>query len=62
MLATGLAAIAAQGLPVLCFDSCSALDLWRNPAREEIKPHERMAAMDLLAAAEQGRLAFLMAD
>lgn len=62
MPAADLAAIAAQGLPVLCFDSCTALDLLRNPAREEIKPHERMAAMDLLAAAEQGRVTFLMAD
>lgn len=62
MPAANLAAIAAQGLPVLCFDSCTALDLLRNPVREEIKPHERTAAVKLLYAAERGHLAVLMAD
>lgn len=57
-----LAGLAGRGLPVLCLDSCTALDLLRNPAREEIRPHERTAAVELLDAAERGRLAVLMAD
>ena len=57
-----LDAIAAQGLPVLCLDTCTALDLLRNPAREAIRPHERVAAIELLAAAEQGQLIVLIAD
>lgn len=62
MLLAELDAIAAQGLPVLCLDTCTAFDLLRNPAREATKPHERMAAMKLLAAAEQGQLIVLIAD
>lgn len=61
-MAANLVATAAQGSPVLCFDTCTALDLLRNSACEEIKPHDRTAALDLLAAAEQGRLVVLRAD
>lgn len=60
--AADLAAIAAQGLPVLCLDTCTALDLVRNPARDGIEPHERTAAVGLLAAVEQGRLVALTAE
>lgn len=55
-------AIALAGVPVLCIDTCSILDVMRDPTRETAKPHDRQAAIDLLAAAESGRLICLMAE
>lgn len=55
-------AIASAGVPVLCIDTCSILDVMRDPTRETAKPHERQAAIDLVAAAESGRLICLMAE
>lgn len=54
-------AIASAGVPVLCIDTCSILDVMRDPTRETAKPHDRQAAIDLVAAAESGRLICLMA-
>lgn len=56
------AAIAAAGIPVLCIDTCSILDVMRDPTRETARVHDRRAALDLVAAAEAGKLACLMAE
>jgi hypothetical protein len=55
-------AIASAGVPVLCIDTCSILDVMRDPTREMAKPHDRQAAIDLVAAAESGGLICLMAE
>ncbi len=55
-------AIASAGVPVLCIDTCSILDVMRDPTRETAKPHDRQAAIDLVAAAESSRLICLMAE
>lgn len=55
-------AIASAGVPVLCIDTCSILDVMRDPTRETAKPHDRQAAIDLVVAAESGRLICLMAE
>lgn len=48
--------------PVLCLDTCSLLDVMRDPTRESAHPHDRQAALDLVQAAEAGRLTCLVAD
>lgn len=55
-------AIASAGIPVLCVDTCSILDIMRDPTRETVRPHDRQAAIDLVTAAEAGNLACLIAD
>ena len=55
-------AIVAAGVPVLCIDTCSILDIMRDPTREAAKPHDRQAAIDLVATAEAGSLVCLMAE
>jgi hypothetical protein len=55
-------AIPAVNLAVLCIDTCSILDMMRDPTREAVKPHDRQAAIDLVVAAEDGKLACLMAE
>ena len=45
---------AATGVPVLLIDTCSILDVMRDPTRETLRIHERRAGLDLLAAAEGG--------
>ncbi|SOC11592.1 PIN domain-containing protein [Rhodobacter maris] len=55
-------AIASAGVPVLCIDTCSILDIMRDPTRETAKPHDRQAAIDLVVATESDRLICLMAE
>jgi hypothetical protein len=55
-------AIASADVPVLCIDTCSILDMMRDPTREKVRLHERQAGIDLVAIAEAGKLACLMAD
>lgn len=63
MQSSEIADVVALGLPVLCFDTCTALDLIRNPTSEDARPHEREAALELLAAAESGSgLVTMIAD
>jgi hypothetical protein len=52
---------AATGVPVLLLDTCSILDVMRDPTRETLRIHERRAGLDLLAAAEGGALAGVVA-
>ena len=55
--------IVTLGAPVLCVDTCTILDLMRDPTRESVRAHERRAALDLLTAMEGGlTLIGLMAD
>lgn len=55
--------IVGLGAPVLCADTCTILDLMRDPTRKNVRAHERKAALDLLAAMEGGStLIGLMAD
>ncbi|BBB59544.1 hypothetical protein UNDKW_1271 [Undibacterium sp. KW1] len=46
--------IVASGSPILCFDTCSILDVMRDPTRESLNPLEIMAALDLLNKMEEG--------
>lgn len=62
MLAFDPKAIVARGVPVLCIDTCSVLDIMRDPTRDETKPHERKAAIDLLDRLEKGDLVCLIAE
>lgn len=55
-------AIASARIPVLCIDTCSILDIMRDPTRETARPHDMQAAVDLVAAAENGCLSCLMAE
>ena len=58
-----VALIAASGIPVLCFDTCTALDLMRDPTRETVKAHERREAKEILRSVEcANNPALLMAE
>jgi hypothetical protein len=54
-------AIAAAGRPVLLIDTCSILDIMRDPTRETLRLHERQAGLDLLVAVENGLLVGVVA-
>lgn len=63
MIAADIARIATLGAPVLCLDTCSILDIMRDPTRESVQAHEGAAALQLLSALEAGpRLTCLVAD
>ncbi len=56
-------AISSLGVPVLCIDTCSILDIMRDPTRKEgASPGEQKAAIDLVTHAEAGRLVCLIAE
>lgn len=57
-----LRTIAEASIPTLCIDTCSLLDIMRDPTREDARPHERKAAIDLAGALEAGELACLVAE
>ncbi len=54
-------AIAAAGKPVLLIDTCSILDVMRDPTRDTLQIHERQAGLDLLTALERGALSGVVA-
>ena len=55
--------IAAAGMPVLCIDTCSLLDIIRDPNRETALPHNAVAAMALVQMMESGTsVTCLLAD
>lgn len=62
MAPADLGAIAAASLPTLCVDTCSLLDIMRDPTRDDARPHQRQAAIDLAAAMEAGHLRCLVAE
>ncbi|SDR31278.1 hypothetical protein SAMN05519103_01926 [Rhizobiales bacterium GAS113] len=62
-LAADVARLASLGAPILCFDTCTVLDIMRDPTRETVRDHELQAALDLLSAMETGaKLVGLVAD
>src|SRR3546814_20646655 len=54
--------MASKGVPVLCIDTCSLLDIMRDPTREDAPTVQRQASCDLVAALEQGKFPCLIAD
>ena len=48
--------LAMSSAPVLCFDTCSLLDIMRDPSRDTTRVPDRIAGLTLLEAAEVGRL------
>lgn len=54
--------IATDDKPVLLIDTCSILDVMRDPTRETPRLHEHQAGLDLLAAAEGGKLVGVVAE
>lgn len=62
MTPADLRTIAAASIPTLCVDTCSLLDIMRDPTRDDARPHERKAAIDLAGALEAGDLACLVAE
>ena len=61
MMPTGIAAWAAANVPILCLDTCSILDIVRDPTRDTARDHEAHAALQLVEAMEQRRLIHLVA-
>jgi hypothetical protein len=55
-----VALIAASGIPVLCFDTCTVLDLMRDPTQEAVKAHERRGAMEILTSVESANKPVLL--
>lgn len=54
--------LASHATPILCVDTCSLLDIMRDPTRETTRANERQAAIDLVELAETGDLVLLMAQ
>src|SRR6187549_143093 len=44
--------IVALDAPVMCLDTCTVLDLMRDPTREDMRVNDRRAGLALLALAE----------
>jgi hypothetical protein len=59
--AVDLATIVTSGLPILCLDTCSILDIMRDLNRETVREHESVAAHDLLTAMESNLLISVIA-
>jgi hypothetical protein len=55
-------AIVSARVPVLCIDTCSILDVMRDPTRETARPDDRQAAIQLVTAAEANDLICLIAE
>jgi hypothetical protein len=55
-------AIAAANVPVLCVDTCSILDIFRDPTRDTQRPLDHAAALDIVTAAEARNLSCLVAE
>ena len=47
-------------IPVLCVDTCSILDVMRDPTRDTARPADRQVAIDLVTLAEAGGVHFFM--
>lgn len=56
------AAIAALSVPVLCIDTCSLLDIMRDPTRDGAQAQDRLAAIDLVKRLENLDLVCLVAE
>lgn len=61
--ASELGRIVRANARVLCLDTCSVLDVVRDPCRDTSQPHDAVASMSLLRAVESGSgLVTLLAD
>jgi hypothetical protein len=56
------ATLLLSDLPVLFVDTCSILDIVRDPTRDSAKPHEMQAAIDIIFAAEAGTIHCFIAE
>lgn len=54
--------IRVKGLPVLCLDTCAALDLLRDITRTDVNLNNLQAGLVLLASAENSGLVVLIAE
>lgn len=61
MIKSALFGSLGERTPLLCFDTCSILDIMRDPQRDNITQVERRAVMRLLSAAEADHLQSLIA-
>jgi len=55
-------AIAASSTPVLCIDTCSILDMMRDPSRDTVRTEDRRTSIELLSMLERGELHCLAAE
>lgn len=54
--------IVSANLPVLCVDTCSLLDIMRDPTRDDAKPAYHIAALKLIELATQNKILCLLAQ
>ena len=54
--------VSARNVPILFFDTCSILDIMRDPTREAARPSELRDSMTLVLSAEVGGLTCVMAE
>ena len=57
-----LARLAGGMAPILCADTCSILDILRDPTRETFGAHDAQAALALIAAFANNRAHCLLAE
>jgi hypothetical protein len=63
LAASDVQRLVATGAPVLCVDTCSILDVMRDPTRDGLKSTDFQAALDMIALMEaNGPLACLLAE
>ncbi len=53
--------LAANGVPILCLDTCTILDVMRDLTRDTIRPDEARAAQGIITAMEAGTALGLVA-
>ena len=46
--------VICNDVPVLCLDTCSVLDILRDPTRRDVRRHDQAASLELLELAESG--------
>lgn len=51
---TNLTALVGLGAPILCLDTCSILDVMRDPTRDSVRASDTLAAIHLLERMEAG--------
>lgn len=59
-----MSAVARQSpdTPILFMDTCSILDVMRDPTRDTMRKHDREAALKVIEAAEKGDLDIIISD
>ncbi|SCX21313.1 hypothetical protein DSM25558_2899 [Agrobacterium sp. DSM 25558] len=54
--------LASKNLPTLCIDTCSILDVFRDPTRDAVRASDGKAYLSLIQASVDGRLSCLIAQ